>query len=144
MVNIKKITINNNLNEEKKDIKISEKIKYISKTNNKKSVKKLKSPIFYISKFHKRKCSHSNSKTKKNFIKKLVFQDYLKVKPYLNKNSFKANDEKNLNSLFNIDSFDSSNITNEKNNFSYIIKIKEKNLIFKYCNNAKILSQGPL
>lgn len=36
-------------------------------------------PIFYISKNHKRKCSHSDSKTKKNKIKKIIFEDYLNI-----------------------------------------------------------------
>lgn len=54
--------------------------------------RKLISPIFYVSKFHKRKCSHSSSKTKKNLIKKLVQEDYFRFKRNLE-------NKKNLNNL---------------------------------------------
>ena len=45
--------------------------------------------IFYISKKHKRKCSHSNSKTKKDAIKNIIYEDYLLIKNFLNEKKVK-------------------------------------------------------
>lgn len=153
-MNIKKINITNIVKEEKKDFLIFEKRKIIDK-NKISSGNKLKSPIFYISKFHKRKCSHSNSKTKKNYIKNLVFQDYLKIKDFMdNKLKNPKQVEKNKLKLKNIS--DNINNLNENNkietdvllkrnidkdcnyNFTNVISKDEKNKLIGMPNNIQI------
>jgi len=113
MINIKKITLEDNNN---KNINIQKEIFFNNKNNlNKKNQRN--SPIFYISKFHKRICSHSNSKTKKNHIKKMVFKDFLTIKKAIEKNSIKSLEENIL-------------ITDKKyigkNNFEELIKVNNQ------------------
>lgn len=90
MVNIKKITFKE---DEISDEPFVAKEPYLGEIikNDVIRAKKLNSPIFYVSKFHKRKCSHSTSKTKKNLIKKLIQEDY-----FLLKNKIKNNSKSNL------------------------------------------------
>ena len=69
------------------------------------------SPVFYISKFHKRKCSHSSSKTKKNLIKKLVYEDYLKIIAFKDSGKPKTKNSTNKNNNF-INNTEKINVNN--------------------------------
>jgi len=76
MINVKKITLKESENLNKPYYSIDKVLTDI----NLDLESKLITPIFYVSKFHKRKCSHSSSKTKKNLIKKLIQKDYFTFK----------------------------------------------------------------
>lgn len=145
MINIKKITFTES-NHKTKSLSFESNDNNSKKNNKSILEKKLISPVFYVSKFHKRKCSHSSSKTQKNLIKKLVKEDYLifkksyskilkiefdnnSISEKIRKTKNKGKKDKKIDNLIHICPYNISDFSNSNNSIN--ICMKENNLFLK-------------